>query len=416
MKFCQLLLVTSVVLSSCNKTHESQEAPPGSVAPAAVASVPDPAKPESPLVLPTPIVPAAVLSTPLVPAAMLPDMRPQAAIVDSSHFDCNALDYGLYWFGLGDMAQKFSPETHNSFYDPSKPTMIFVHGWQSGSHLKKTRTTFNYSKADPLFGPKVDEADAWIAAGWNVGMFYWNQFADDLSVNKMEDRVWNDAPITWKNCKGQEMSAAVPPGNASDLFYNTYIAALKDYTGPNIRLVGHSLGNQLVVRMAARASEAAKSGKIDSHLLPKRVALLDPFWAAPVGKAVSRATLIRALVASLKSEGMILEWYKTSMLPEAKGADANAEMLPMIGATELSPDYYSVNNPIFRHGAAIYLYFLSFANPPPPGCRTPCSEVAPSAATPDDRMLELMNRAAQWKQVSGTKTPDTADNTFELKK
>ncbi len=344
-------------------------------------------------------------------ASSEPDTRPAAQTVSPREFDCRTLDYGLYWFGKGDLAQKASAATKSSFYDPTKPTVIYVHGWQAGSHNLGKRATFNYSKADPIYGPKVDEADAWIDAGWNIGIFYWNQFSDELIVNDAENKIWEDEPVTWKNCDGKAVSTGVPSGNMADILFATYQEALKDYQGPNIRLAGHSLGNQLVTRLAAKAAEAAKQGKISSALVPKRVALLDPYWSRETSKMPNRATQTRALITDLKAQGMIFEWYKTSSLLEASSADTNSELLTMIGDTEITPAYYSVQ--ALRHGAAPYLYFLSFANPPPKGCQEAgCTVTAPSAATNDARMLELMNAATQWKIVAGMNTADTADNVF----
>jgi pimeloyl-ACP methyl ester carboxylesterase len=344
-----------------------------------------------------------------------PDTRPFAATVSPVAFECDTLDYGIYWYGKGDVAQKVSSTTQSSFYDASKPTLIYVHGWQANSHIKKRRTTFNYKYTDPIFGVKSDAADAWIAAGWNVGIFYWNQIADDSDVVVVENRIWENAQLSWKNCTGFSETAGLPKSSVSSLLFNAYSEAMKGYKGNEIRLAGHSLGNQLVTNLAAAAHDAAKAGKIESNLVPKRVALLDPFWSAAAIAKASRASLVRSLIGPLKNDGMIFEWYKTSTLTEEDRGDENSELLSMIGRTDLELAYYSDKNQISRHVAAPFLYFLSFASPAPSGCKSPCTDKAPSAATSNERMFELMNKASEYVQITGARTPDVSDNTFELK-
>ncbi|RZA11873.1 MAG: hypothetical protein EOP10_32330, partial [Proteobacteria bacterium] len=277
---------------------------------------------------------------PTSPVAGSVTTLPAALTVTAQDFECDALDYGIYWFGKGEMAQKASSKTTSTFYDPTKPTMIYIHGWQAGSHLFKKRATFNYSKADPFEGPKVDAADAWIDAGWNIGIFYWNQFGDETKVKDAEDKVWEDKSVTWQNCAGKALTTGVPKGSVADLLFSNYSEVMKGYTGPEVRLAGHSLGNQLVTRLAAKAADASKAGTIDAHLVPKRVALLDPFWSAALG-GESRGAAARALITPLKAQGMIFEMYKTSDITDSVLADSNEELAALIGRTNYDLTYYS---------------------------------------------------------------------------
>jgi pimeloyl-ACP methyl ester carboxylesterase len=342
------------------------------------------------------------------PADVLPDTRPLSATVSTNSFDCDTLDYGIYWFGKGDVAAKASKDTKNPFFDPTKPTLLFAHGWQAASHVLKRRGSFNYSKTDPFSGIDKDAADAWIAAGWNVGIFYWNQFSDETVVWVAEEKIWTNLPVGWRPCSGEPSFAGVPNGNITDMLYNSFIDAMGDYKGKNIRLAGHSLGNQLVTRLAERLTNEVASGKLSANFKPKRVALLDPFWMKTLKGMDQRAPICREIIARLKKEGIIFERYTTTTL--AEDADPNLELTQLIGETEIFPDYYGSLNSPSRHAAAPFLYFLSFANPPP--CGTPCKDVGPSASTTDERMLELMNGAVRWTQVGGRDTADTGDNTF----
>ncbi len=347
---------------------------------------------------------------PLADAPPLTDNRPLAATVSTAKFDCSSLDTGIYWFGKGDVAQKATSSTRSSFYDRTKPTVIYVHGWQSNSHAIGRRATFNYSKTDPIYGIKVDAADAWIDAGWNVGIYYWNQISDEISPITVEDKIWGTNKINWKNCAGTSILVEGEPDSVVDLFYADYKNALKDYAGPGIRLAGHSAGNQLVTRLTEKLAFSAT----DQNIVPKRVALLDPWWAV-TSFVNTRPALLRASILAMKTKGIIFEWYRTSNVNDNKGSSGNEELIPIIGRTEVEPDYYSSINVVSRHIAAPFIYFLSFQNPAPSGCVAPCTDIAPSAATSDARMLEIMNKASVYRQAGGRETPVTSDNTFELK-
>ena len=96
------------------------------------------------------------------------------------------LDYGLYWFGTNDNYEKAEPGYGNAYYDNDAPTVIFIHGWQNGATKKLQRETFNRHDNG---GPDKDLAYSWRQAGYNVGILYWNQFADEGEVKDAEAKV-----------------------------------------------------------------------------------------------------------------------------------------------------------------------------------------------------------------------------------
>lgn len=103
------------------------------------------------------------------------------------------LKYGLQWFamssdgnGTGVEALDDNWQLRNvgsSYYDPSKPTMIYFHGWQPAANGK--REGFLWEGPN---GQTRRTLDNWKMAGWNVGVFFWDQFAD-------EGTVWDMAPV-----------------------------------------------------------------------------------------------------------------------------------------------------------------------------------------------------------------------------
>jgi hypothetical protein len=81
------------------------------------------------------------------------------------------LDHGLNWFSYGDSWQKAVPGQTSADNEASKPTMIYIQGWQNGSSQNKNRETFNRQDAG---SPNLDLAHAWLKAGYSVGVMYWN--------------------------------------------------------------------------------------------------------------------------------------------------------------------------------------------------------------------------------------------------
>lgn len=82
------------------------------------------------------------------------------------------LDYGLYWYGYNNNCEKFVNGQGNQYYDPSKPVVIYCHGWQNGTSVNGyARENFHFVHGD---------ADAfvhhsWLEKGWNMGVFYWTR-------------------------------------------------------------------------------------------------------------------------------------------------------------------------------------------------------------------------------------------------
>jgi hypothetical protein len=52
-------------------------------------------------------------------------------------------------------------------------------------HGRRFRETFNWYHNDADYGLDVNAADLWIEAGWNVGVLYWNQHADEVMMMMM---------------------------------------------------------------------------------------------------------------------------------------------------------------------------------------------------------------------------------------
>lgn len=364
----------------------------------------------------------ALFASVVVPSTAVP-----SASAVSAQYTANQLDYGIYWFGLGNVSQKSVPGLANPYYNPARPTVIYIHGWQKDSSLTSKRETFNYKLNDPTYGVDVNMADAWINKGWNIGIFYWNQFADEPEVKNAETKIWTaNGPqgMRWRKADGTYTTVGSPSKSVSDLFLEEYTNAMWYQTNTNIRLLGHSLGNQVATRGAKLISDEVDAGRLPSPLRPKRIALLDPFWSNGSKDYLGgkwTGELSREHVAALKLKSVVFERYKSSNINDFWIGDSNQPLTQMIGQTELIPGYIPNTNQSARHVAAPNLYLRSFAYSPPPECFTnslgqrTCSGTAASAATSDTITRDMMNSAYSWIQIGGANTEVPSDNIFDRK-
>ena len=324
----------------------------------------------------------------------------------------NTLDYGLYWFGNADSWQKAVPNSYNAYYDASKPTIIYIHGWQNGSSQALNRETFNRKDAG---GPDLDLAYAWRQAGYNVGIMYWNQFSDEGEVKDAEAKIWSATgprAMRWRNASGVYTNG--PTQSAGDLLFQNYKDNMAGYTGSNIRIAGHSLGNQMAIVLAKKISDAVTAGTINSKLLPKRVALLDPFYSLYGKSYLSNkwtGQVCREYVTNLKTKGVIFEAYRTS-LASSSGfvGDSNTDLMKMTAFTELKTSYFNQTQQTQKHNAAVWHYLWSFGSNAP--VLTNTTVQAASAKTSDARISTLMSGTKKLVQDRGNTSKEPCDDTF----
>jgi hypothetical protein len=284
------------------------------------------------------------------------------------------LDYGIYWYGKDNQAQKFKPGIANPYYDPNKPTVIYVHGWEKGSvaaNFRESGASYDFEGAPKhLFNP-------WITKGYNVGVFYWNQFADDDHPESIlmpittpvmtESKIWTTGAtgeLRWRKPDGTYGTVDLSKKSVGELFYDEYVASMANQKNTDIRIVVHSLGHQLAVRLGKMACEKK------SAPCPKRLTLLDPYNNAGVrsypidGKKQTTVSVVNQYVTELTKKGVAIELYQSSGLMEMPGAENNIKLKQMATYTRLSPDFlknkYNLADTLAKeHVFARDWYFLS---------------------------------------------------------
>lgn len=249
------------------------------------------------------------------------------------------LDYSIqndefYWFD--EFNKPYAYTDANAPYDPNKPVMIFIHGWQSGSVKENYGQDFNYIVKDENGGITMhNSAKAWIDAGYNVGAYNWVQIADEDGGGashgvpyRAEGKIWTTEALTSNmtnmryRLSGGEFLDDSSNLTAAEKFVLKYEDVLKDFKGDYIELGGHSLGNQMALRSSYLILQDAINGKIDKTIVPDRVDLFDPYYCGNKHQFVTvedteNLTIAQAgakIAKVLANNNIVIQMFKSSSL------------------------------------------------------------------------------------------------------
>lgn len=187
------------------------------------------------------------------------------------------LDIGFYWasYSGGIEWHKSCPDALSSAFDPEKESKVYFHGLQPGAVRANHRFFINDTEVDPAVA-------AYLALGYNVGVFQWTQFADEPLTNfiRAEGKINATDFVAAMNyvymTPDDTLQVADGPGESvTQIAYAHYIAHWPIGTDiPAPHIIGHSLGSQLVVYLA----EIILTSDPEATL-PRRVTLLDPVFS-----------------------------------------------------------------------------------------------------------------------------------------
>ena len=277
------------------------------------------------------------------------------------------LDYGIYFLGSGGEMEKWVSGRVNSYFDQAKPTVLYIHGWQPTSTLNdycRDNCFFSNNK----YVKQMNTIETWRNAGWNVAIFYWSQFADEIEVKDAQAKLYQadndrkDMRYAYRN--GLTVSYRIynnSSKNMTELAYENYQKVFAGYQ-KEIRFLGHSLGNQFVTTLAKKVSDQIEAKAIPQSYMPKRLVLLDPFWgkgeeACVGGKWVGEVCRDYIEIMLLR-HGLLVEQYKSSLLGGLI-ADENLEMRKMVCFTWLKPDLIPIQDSADQHSYAYQWYTMS---------------------------------------------------------
>ncbi|CAK9093837.1 Uncharacterized protein SCF082_LOCUS44124 [Durusdinium trenchii] len=120
----------------------------------------------------------------------------------------HSLDYGLYFFGAGNVCEKYRPGEPNAYFLDDRDVLIYVHGWEVDRLRQKYRETFHWKSNEPRFGLDFDLALPWLTRRWNVGIFYWDMFSDEDWLPDAEAKIWTAEGPRCATWGGAERSGA----------------------------------------------------------------------------------------------------------------------------------------------------------------------------------------------------------------
>jgi len=216
---------------------------------------------------------------------------------------------GLFWYSWDSSAKQLLEEPADSelgasFVDPTKPTVVFIHGMQMDGYVYRNdyQVPAVLNPAETLGLTELSSSDkfyiqyAWLNKGWNVGMFHWERFSSgeggallELPTGN-EERIWaTDGPSKDRHIDptGYPHFGATEYSIAEH-FAAEYIRAmnlLPDNMGEEeIRFVAHSMGGQVVAAGLFLLTELAHPdvNQISVDKLPNRYALIDTYFGTVV--------------------------------------------------------------------------------------------------------------------------------------
>lgn len=117
---------------------------------------------------------------------------------------------------------------------------------------------------------------------------------------------------------------------------------MNGYTGNNIRIAGHSLGNQMAIAVTEKINANIENGNISSNLLPSRIALLDSFYSQGDKSFLNNDTTGEIAVdhaTDLLDKGVLFEYYQTSGITDLWIGDPNEDLKDLSAYVSVRPWY-----------------------------------------------------------------------------
>ena len=177
-------------------------------------------------------------------------------------------------------------------YSVIKPTLIYFHGEMPNMSNKRVSFTLDEEEyTDDTYSnnrTRFNDRDLsnirelyyyWDKAGFNVGIFHYEQFADDTSKNILS-KIYDNSNLSYKN--GEE---TITSSNSDlshslvEVFVATYLNEFTDrpLRGEEIRFIGNGVGANFALAVVEYMEYFFAKGEISGIYMPRRVTLTDPY-------------------------------------------------------------------------------------------------------------------------------------------
>ena len=212
---------------------------------------------------------------------------------DNRRVDCgdNAIlpvvDWGFWFFNEeGELRRYRSAKSLPlDFYNPNRPTILFIHGLRQGASEKEIRQDFMLRtlELDGSGNPVIDDEGnvqyeseeflpaLWMERGYNFAIFNWTQFADMEDMTSVEMKLYDDLLVDWRKPNGELVVDHLPEQQDIVQMMNEQY----DEWSPNrpVRVVGHGIGAQLALELADHMRDRRDADLID------KVVMLNGWWS-----------------------------------------------------------------------------------------------------------------------------------------
>ncbi|MDD4316003.1 MAG: InlB B-repeat-containing protein [Clostridia bacterium] len=365
-------------------------------------------------------------------------------------------EMGLFWTTWDEQEQAIvqvpADSTQGaSLVDPSKPTIINVHGVLLDGFYRQERFNLNTKIAEPnefdLDTDFVSMNYLWLREGWNVANFHYNRFASENNPGLIESKIWaNDGEmgVRYRHQNGEFSAADVTQYSLAEHFAAEYIRAMRllpaNMGEKEIRFTGHSMGGMLTTAALFLLTELADAGQLAQTQLPERYALLDSYFSTvleigdellyvgpkditirwsnkPLVYNNSGATMMACLKA-IAAKGIALEYYTYEVRNFLSlGAKQYAEELRKVSTyAVVYPDFQGQGYTVAGdgHNGVREWYLCSILDEPLRDTTYgDTGAMAPSAALATNRLFELYNK--EFAIDEGTTTVRAYDDTMMLR-
>lgn len=359
-------------------------------------------------------------------------------------------DYGLYWLkNSGTDSESAAPACRSMFkkmqcmqqleatgyFNPHKPTILFIHGWQPDTVKNKNRfdLCYSYKQENGQESPLYNTLHYW--QNWNVAVFYWNQFADEDNVLAAEEKIYSTQGkqgMRWAylNTSGQlnycerGMSSCIMPKKGwreqtiLELAYQAYQNAFPlFFHPPELRIAGQSLGAQVAIQLTDLVMHNASLPQ------PTRLDLMDPYfspnninnkkWHIPTKIADYNQQKISDIEAL--NPQLPIAVYRTSTVSFAPTGNPAKALMDQIAFTYLFPEFLSGQGDMLEmqlHEASIFLYFESMKSKPNIIPGSPATYYANAAASNQDVLNLMRQKRYQVSNAASKHFDETDQNVF----
>lgn len=365
----------------------------------------------------------------------------------------STLDYGLYWFKDANSGLKgISSSQRDEYFDPDRPTVIYVHGWQVDE--VKVRRRESWLRQDPFNDAKLhDMCKIWRDQGYNVGIFNWNQFGcgdlfeAEYNIYTIQNRAeWGPGHsmiYTLSSSEGTMQRYYEPDGEGgpiedktvTDLFLEELARCMGGYVPDEdtkeFRVIGHSLGTQLT----ARTFDAVRQHPEWGIPLPTRISLLELAQIHGFNVFGLHITELQTqYINGLRGAGIPIDCYQSTDLQSLLAINLNwvGAIHDMCAYSRWRPDFISPISlkvapwdvPTKSHNEIVRWYMESFNYEPHiweawtyhfHGPRKHHVGDALSASTSNFNVRYLMNHNYYYEQAEGKGTQSIHDDVWERK-